>query len=405
MRRTIASTAALALLTTVAVGVAHAVPTPAQLCSSAVELAASKFAACRLKAEATFAKTGSATKRTTDLAKCSEKFLGAFDRATTRYGVACPMVDPKENYETYLTQCSDDTTAAATGVGSIPACGNGILDAAGEQCDAADFGGETCASLGFTTGTLGCTPGCQFDTSACTQSLCGNGSVDGAEQCDGVDLNGASCTSLGFASGSLSCTAGCAFETASCAPVTVPATGQTTCWDSAGSVIACAGTGQDGDTQAGAASALVDNGDGTITDHNTKLVWEKLDDNDVAGIHDKDDFYLWADAFAVKIAALNTMPCFAGHCDWRLPNVRELQSIAHYEVAFPGPSVASAFNSGCTPGCVSAACSCTNSDLYWSSTTYAQSPDFAWYVYFVDGNVLANQKTNGGYVRAVRSGP
>ena len=45
-----------------------------------------------------------------------------------------------------------------------------------------------------------------------------------------------------------------------------------------------------------------------------------------------------------------------------------------------------------------------HSDLYWTSTTYVGSPDFAWYVYFVDGNILANQKTNGGYVRAVRSG-
>jgi hypothetical protein len=62
------------------------------------------------------------------------------------------------------------------------------------------------------------------------------------------------------------------------------------------------------------------------------------------------------------------------------------------------------FNSSCTAGCTSDACSCSNADVYWTSTSYVGSPDFAWYVFFVDGAVLANQKTSGGYVRAVRSG-
>src|SRR5439155_14600685 len=42
-----------------------------------------------------------------------------------------------------------------------------------------------------------------------------------------------------------------------------PATGQTTCWNSSGTVIPCAGTGHDGDTLTGAPLAYVDNGDGT----------------------------------------------------------------------------------------------------------------------------------------------
>jgi len=70
-------------------------------------------------------------------------------------------------------------------------------------------------------------------------------------------------------------------------------------------VISCGGTGQDGDLQKGAPLAYVDNGDGTITDVNTGLMWEKLDDNNVGGIHDKDNYYNWANAFAVKIATLN----------------------------------------------------------------------------------------------------
>ena len=92
----------------------------------------------------------------------------------------------------------------------------------------------------------------------------------------------------------------------------MPATGQTTCWDSAGAVIPCAGTGQDGDIRAGGALSYTDNGDGTITDNNTKLLWARKSNDGT--IHDKDTGYTWFDAFAVHIAGLNTPPCFAGYC-------------------------------------------------------------------------------------------
>jgi len=59
---------------------------------------------------------------------------------------------------------------------------------------------------------------------------------------------------------------------AGCAKARFPATGQTTRYDSSGLVISCAGTGQDGDIQAGAALRYVDNGNGTITDKKTGLV-------------------------------------------------------------------------------------------------------------------------------------
>jgi hypothetical protein len=104
----------------------------------------------------------------------------------------------------------------------------------------------------------------------------------------------------------------------------LPATGQTTCWDGNGTVISCLGTGQDGEIQAGAALAYIDNGDGTISDLNTRLMWEKLSSD--GSIHDSADTYTWDAAFAVKVAALNSTT-FAGHADWRLPNIKELQSI------------------------------------------------------------------------------
>ena len=70
-----------------------------------------------------------------------------------------------------------------------------------------------------------------------------------------------------------------------------------------GTVIACAGTGQDGDLQRGEPRNQMDLGDGTIRDKRTALTWEKLSDDGT--IHDKDNLYTWDEAFQ-KIDDLNT---------------------------------------------------------------------------------------------------
>jgi hypothetical protein len=49
-------------------------------------------------------------------------------------------------------------------------CGNGIIEA-GEQCDGANLGGKTCASLNFTSGKLKCSM-CKFNTSGCSLVSC-----------------------------------------------------------------------------------------------------------------------------------------------------------------------------------------------------------------------------------------
>jgi Protein of unknown function (DUF1566) len=187
-----------------------------------------------------------------------------------------------------------------------------------------------------------------------------------------------------------------------------PATGQTGCWDSSGTSIPCTNTGQDGDIQAGATLSYTDNGDGTITDDNTSLMWEKLCDEDPPGTtcpeeHDVDTEYTWANAFG-KITTLNTTPCFAGHCDWRLPNIKELQSIVNYQIG--GPAVSSAFNNNCAAPCSVTTCSCTAASFSWSSTSYASVPSFAWAwgVVFGDGRVDAFAKIGAFRVRAVRGG-
>ena len=48
----------------------------------------------------------------------------------------------------------------------ISVCGNGVKEG-GEDCDTNDFGGVSCTSLGYTSGTLTCDAACDYVTSAC----------------------------------------------------------------------------------------------------------------------------------------------------------------------------------------------------------------------------------------------
>jgi uncharacterized protein DUF1566 len=166
-------------------------------------------------------------------------------------------------------------------------------------------------------------------------------------------------------------------------------------------VIPCAGTGQDGEIQKGLTRAYVDSGDGTITDTQTMLTWEKLSFD--GSIHDVTNFYTWDNAFT-KTSSLNA-EAFAGHTDWRLPNVNELQSLANYGAA--NPAVSAAFNTGCGANCTVLTCSCTMAGPYWSSTTNQDTPSAAWLVVFDHGEVFAPAAPNKGlgeFVRAVRGG-
>src|SRR4030095_44567 len=135
-------------------GVANAVVTDAQKCESAVELASAKYAQCLLKAESRFTKTGDVGARSAALGNCSTKFMVKYNQAFARYGGSCPTLESENAFEVYLNQCTNEVEDAAGG-GLFPACGDGAINVAGEQCDGAGLGGERWGSVGVFGGEAG----------------------------------------------------------------------------------------------------------------------------------------------------------------------------------------------------------------------------------------------------------
>jgi len=80
---------------------------------------------------------------------------------------------------------------------------------------------------------------------------------------------------------------------------------------------------------------------------------------------------------------------YAGFTDWRLPNIKENMSIVDYEIYSP------AIDQTYFPN--------TQSGIYWSGTTDAGWSDGAWNFYFSYGGVSNSGKSSGYYVRPVRS--
>jgi hypothetical protein len=80
---------------------------------------------------------------------------------------------------------------------------------------------------------------------------------------------------------------------------------------------------------------------------------------------------------------------YAGYSDWYLPNAKQLQTIVNYQNSSP------AINATFFPN--------TQSDWYWSGSTYKPGTSLAWYVSFYDGPVSSTNKAGTGYVRPCRS--
>lgn len=180
------------------------------------------------------------------------------------------------------------------------------------------------------------------------------------------------------------------------------ATGQEACFDAAGAEVACAGSNQDGETMLGAPRSFVDLGDGTVFDPATDLTWEKLDEG--TGLHGSGAEYTWLEALAKADDA--NAAAFAGHDDWRLPNIVELMTLRSPGL---GSGLASAFDDDCVaepPACETADCSCTPTTT-WSSTTAVPDPVCAWWLRRDSASgpyVSFNPKTTRYGARLVRGG-
>ncbi|HTQ79790.1 MAG TPA: DUF1566 domain-containing protein, partial [Thermoanaerobaculia bacterium] len=188
-----------------------------------------------------------------------------------------------------------------------------------------------------------------------------------------------------------------------------PATGQTTSYpsDKNDHITGPVAVPDDGALQAGATLSYTDNGDGTVTDNNTGLMWEKKSDD--GGLHDKDNGYAWTSTGSVDtvwdwLDRINAAggTGFAGYNDWRIPNIKELQSLVNFESA--APMTSSAFKNNCVAGATVLTGSCTLTSNYWSSTTWPGSPSMAAGVNFYDGTLTPYDKTTSPHVRAVRGG-
>lgn len=149
-----------------------------------------------------------------------------------------------------------------------------------------------------------------------------------------------------------------------------------------------------------ASPRFVDNGDGTVTDRTTCLMWEQKNASDgvadLSNPHDVDNLYRWSStgtapdgsAFTDFLARVNGTLCdsvsctgLGGHSDWRLPTIGELDG-------FPWPAPAALLPDA--------------SSFYWSASIRSGVPD-AWTVYTSTGTPSSDGMMGFFFVRAVRS--
>ncbi|MEI6208009.1 MAG: FG-GAP-like repeat-containing protein [Desulfuromonadales bacterium] len=162
--------------------------------------------------------------------------------------------------------------------------------------------------------------------------------------------------------------------------IQLPATGQTVSYAS----------GDDGSLRKGVAvsgSRFTDNGNGTVTDNLTSLIWLKN-----ANCF---DVQTWSTALG------NANRLSSGTCslsdgskagDWRLPNVVELESLSDLSHFGPTLPTGHPFTS-------------VKNSIYWTSTTNARYTDYDWTISFNSGLIYDYDKLLSYYLWPVRTSP
>ena len=121
---------------------------------------------------------------------------------------------------------------------------------------------------------------------------------------------------------------------------------------------------------------FVDNNDGTITDKATGLMWEQ--DDSKTGMN-------WEEA--LNWVQQKDSENYLGYNDWRLPNVKELQSIVDYSRSLQATNSA-AIDTLFTCSTIIDEGGNTNYPFYWSSTTHANMVNGSNAAYVAFGEAL-----------------
>jgi hypothetical protein len=151
----------------------------------------------------------------------------------------------------------------------------------------------------------------------------------------------------------------------------------------------------------------LDNGDGTITDTKTGLMWEKK----VSGsgcLHCVENFYSWYDATGSWLDEVNgrvvgetdtAAGTLGGYSDWRIPTLAELRTLFNIQPGYLESIFGPTYSAG----------SSSYDRSYWSASSVKDNTSGAWTVLFAyDGSeIYVSGKANttpGRHVRAVRGG-
>ena len=140
-------------------------------------------------------------------------------------------------------------------------------------------------------------------------------------------------------------------------------------------------------------SAFTVHNDGTVTHNTTGLMWKVCSEGQTWNAGDSScsgsaSTHTWQQALQIP-QTLNVGGGYAGHSDWRLPNLKELKSIVELQCSYPA---------------INAAVFSNIPAFYWSSSPSAYGGNHAWGVDFASGYGRYDYRNYYNYVRLVRNG-
>jgi len=139
-------------------------------------------------------------------------------------------------------------------------------------------------------------------------------------------------------------------------------------------------------------SQFLDNGDGTITDTKTGLMWKQCSEGQSGNDCSSGSAEIFEWQLALQQAqVVNNSGGFAGFTDWRVPNIKELSSLVERQCADPAINLMRFPN--------------TPTAMYISASAVTGKMYGAWFVYFREGGATRLDKGFDSRLRLVRSAP